>query len=83
MCSDVHIITLNQITYFSSTGSVSSIKNHSTECPCVLGPHEIIYNAAQNKHVYMNNCFTVYMFGSKALSHEGKQTVVSVFCPLQ
>ena len=28
------------------------------------------------------NCSTVHVLGSKSYSHEGKQTVVSVFCPV-
>ena len=37
---------------------------------------------ARIQELFTPNCSTVYVFGSKAYSHEGKQTAVSVFCPV-
>ena len=51
---------------------------------CLLVLLEIIYNAAQNKqHVYKNYSRQIVpRLRVEAYSHEGKQTVVSVFCPV-
>ena len=37
---------------------------------------------ARTQELFTPNCSTVYGLGSKAYSHEDKQTVVSAFCPV-
>jgi len=37
---------------------------------------------AHIQELFTPNCSTVYVLGSKAYSQEGKQTVGSVFCPV-
>ena len=48
----------------------------------VLVLHTIMYNAARIQELITPNYSTVYVLGSNTYSHEGKQTAVSVFCPV-